>query len=110
MRKPVAIARVKVIDMLSALYGKNIKSIRYRVEKKQEIKPGEVVDIDIDGKCLADNIHIEDKVIQVALGWLFGLESKSVKVSVYKDVDGVYMHEFVLDGHDVVIKLERVVE
>ena len=52
-----------MIDMLNALYGKNIKSIRYRVEKKQEIKPGEVVDIDIDGKCLADNIRIVDKAI-----------------------------------------------
>ena len=47
--------------------------------------------------------------MQVALGWLFELESKSVKVSVYKDVDGVYRHELELDGHGVVIKLERVV-
>lgn len=107
MRKPVAIARVKVNDMLSALYGKNMKSILYRVSKDQEIKPGEVCDIIVDGKSLGESPM---SVYSYILKWLIGFESKYVKVSIYRDSDGVYEHEFELDGHGVVIKLERVVE
>jgi hypothetical protein len=107
MRKPVAVGRVKIESMLSALYGKNMKSILYRVSKDQEIKPGEVCDIVVDGKSLGESPM---SVYSYILKWLIGFESKYVKVSIYRDSEGVYGHEFELDGHDVVIKLEKVID
>lgn len=107
MRKPVAVGRVKIESMLSALYGKNMKSILYRVSKDQEIKPGEVCDIVVDGKSLGESPM---SVYSYILKWLIGFESKYVKVFIYRDSEGVYGHEFELDGHDVVIKLEKVID